>query len=181
MWPRRNKGISKLKTDCGRCFGGGRASGHGRERGREGSNCETHTSERASERKEGRKEGRVNHEKLAFVWIPREGGREGVREEEAAAAGNISMISRRSMRRRTREGRSLCRRRRQTATRDRGGGRGDTCGGARRLPLLERERLLSQQAKRLMESLKNPFLIRDGGDFRCHVRVFVFSWRGRPL
>ena len=52
-----------------------RASGHGREGEREGSNCETHTSERASERKEGRKEGRVNHEKLAFVWIPREGGR----------------------------------------------------------------------------------------------------------
>ena len=100
--------------------------------------------------------------------------------EEAAAAGNISMISRRSMRRRTREGRSLCRRHRQTATRDRGGGRGDTCGGARRLSLLERERLLSQPAKRLMEALKNPFLIRDGGDFRCHVRVFVFSRGGRP-
>ena len=33
------------------------------------------THERAGERKEGRKEGRVNHEKLAFVWIPREGGR----------------------------------------------------------------------------------------------------------
>ena len=34
-------------------------------------------------------------------------------------------------------------------------------------------------ARRLIEVHKNPFFIRDRGDFQCHVRVFVFSRGGR--
>ena len=87
MWPRRNKGISKLKTDCDCCCCTGGGGGGGRTLIAR----HTRASGQARDREGGRKEGRGNHEKLVFVWIPREGKGAGGKYIDDISAKHVAV------------------------------------------------------------------------------------------
>ena len=137
---------------------------------------DTHT--RASGRAEGRiEEGRENHEKLALAWIPREGkgGGDGGKYIDDISAKHVDEEGG-GRKRRWRRRRSLWRR--QTTKRhrlsrlSRGAVERDT-GDWRQLKravtLRARKWFSLRLARRLIEVHKNPFFIRDRGDFQCHV------------